>query len=111
MTMGKWSTYRKRGAPVVAILLRPPPTPRLEVLIGNVVQTTTGLGSPGGKCLLYESYDGGTIWTEADNVGYLSPYDWGDIAAYEGIMIKAAEVGHGVNYNGASEWSTILDFR
>jgi hypothetical protein len=65
----------------------------------------------GGRHLLHESYDGGATWDEADVVFWDILYDWGDIAAYEGIMIRAAEIGNGTVYEGHSEWSAPLDFR
>lgn len=109
--MGKFATYRKRGgtAPRVGVL-PPPPAPVLAVVGPNVVQTTSGLGSPGGQVQLEFAPTVDGPWGLYGNLAYSSPFVWAATDDVQGSAFRCFEIGQGVHYSGVSPASAVLDF-
>jgi len=109
MTMGKWSTYRKRGSAGRAPALGPPPAPTLRVTGGVVLQDATGLDDAGGLVRLEQSEDGISEWETWGSQPWDNPTEWGQQEEWEGSFVRAFETGNGIVYAGESAPSNILE--
>ena len=109
--MGRYAQQRKRGSnnglPLVGSLM-PPPAPAFDDEDGHYVQSTNGVGSPGGSLVLETQDVGGGEWSVYSTVAYQNPYEWGVFGEWEDLWVRVREIGVGANYLGTSDPSEQL---
>lgn len=107
--MGRYAQARRRGGtPPTGPGIPAPPAPVLSVDDGSVHQHAQGLNDDGGRVVIYATDPGDINWLEFGNEVWVSNQDWGVVGLFEDLILRAKEVGNGVDYVGDSEWSNVL---
>jgi hypothetical protein len=81
----------------------------LTVEDGEIIQTTQGVGSPGGLVKLYFSVTETGPWFLGDSTVFESPKNWGATGDYDPDFYACTEVGNGITYEGQSPLSNVIE--
>ena len=88
--------------------MQPPPTPVLDDVSGDVLQTATGANDEGGKLYLFASDDGNPPWVKVGEAEWEAVHLWGDWLSLTAYALLATERGNGLAYSGSSLDSNTL---
>ena len=108
--MGRWAQARRRQSVLpLAGPSGPPPAPTLDATSGDLLQTATGSDDTGGTCELEYALAVGGPFEKVDQSYWEAVNNWGDNGSLQGYYYRCREVGNGVAYVGASEYSNVVN--
>ena len=101
--MGKYATYRRRGAAkTMVVVLPPPPKPGLYIDDSVLIQETNNLNWADGLLRLYFRAIPGDPWTMLQEVPAAEVWPWSPIGELPLGQYQATEVGNGSQCEGES---------
>ena len=107
--MGKYATYRKRGATTGAESTLPvPPPPAMPEPEEDLRVRQFEPDNTGGVYRLYYSEAGVAPWDHVATVAWAGVQVWGDVDDYDAGSYYSTTVGNGVDFAGESDPSNII---